>query len=80
MILCSFSGLDHYSVSYFLTQSVVLLGQEISQPQRQLHSYKNNYTWTPMPPVGFEPTVLGFQLKKIFRVIESVVNVIGYVG
>jgi hypothetical protein len=72
--------LGRFFSSIIYTQSVGLLGREISPPQgRYLHTEQhtntqNKRTQTSMPRVGFEPTISGFELAKTVHALDRAVN------
>jgi hypothetical protein len=66
----SLLGLGRFSVSEFYTQSVGLLGREIS-PSQGLYLYteqhkQNKRTQTSMPRMGFERTIPVFERRRLF--------------
>jgi hypothetical protein len=68
--------------TWSLTQSVCLLGREISPSQgRYLHRgqhKQNKRTETSMPQVGFEPTIPVFERAKIIHALDRAATVLGF--
>jgi hypothetical protein len=76
-------ALAAFSVSWSFTQSVGLLRSEISPSQgRYIHTEQhkhNKRTQTPMPCVGFEPTIPASERAKTVDALDSAATVIGLV-
>jgi hypothetical protein len=75
-------ALAAFSVSWSYTQSVKLLGREISSSPRPLPTHRatqtqNKRTQTSTPRVGFEPTIPAFERAKTVHALDRGTTVIG---